>query len=130
MPFIKWSFDAMKNRRGLLQLEGLTERIVPAVAIRAIDGDLVISGIHNTGTLTINVTGDNEVTINDGGTKNRGTYAVDGDLILNLSNRNDTVVINFTTDSRLDGFLPIWVMVTIRSQSTIQQALMPVFLVR
>jgi hypothetical protein len=101
--FIKWSFDAMKNRRGLLQLEGLTERIVPAVAIRAIDGDLVISGIHNTGTLTINVTGDNEVTINDGGTKNRGTYAVDGDLILNLSNRNDTVVINFTTDSRLDG---------------------------
>jgi len=57
----------MKNRRGLLQLEGLTERIVPAVSIRAMDGDLVISGIHNTGTLAISVSGPNEVTIMDGG---------------------------------------------------------------
>ena len=103
----------MKNRRGLLQLEGLTERIVPAVSIRTVDGDLVISGIPNlqgtTQNLWINVTSDNEVTIRDGGTTvtstgiNRGTYAVTGDLILNLSNRNDSVVIDFTATAELDG---------------------------
>ncbi len=92
----------MKNRRGLLQLEGLTERIVPAVAIRAIDGDLVIRGIHNTGTLAISVSGPNEVTITDGG-KARGQYEVTGDLILNLSNRADTVTIDFAATGTLDG---------------------------
>lgn len=92
----------MKNRRGLLQLEGLTERIVPAVAIRAVDGDLVIRGIHNTGTLAISVSGPNEVTITDGG-KPRGQYAVTGDLILNLSNRADTVTIDFAATGTLDG---------------------------
>jgi len=104
MPFIKWSFDAMKNRRGLLQLEGLTERIVPAVSIRAVDGDLVISGIHNTGGqgLAISVSGPNEVTITDG-TKPRGQYAVSGDLILKLSNRADTVTIDFAATGTLDG---------------------------
>jgi hypothetical protein len=94
----------MKNRRGLLQLEGLTERIVPAVSIRAMDGDLVISGIHNTGGqgLAISVSGPNEVTITDG-TKLRGQYAVSGDLILNLSNRADTVTIDFAATGTLDG---------------------------
>ena len=94
----------MKNRRGLLQLEGLTERIVPAVSIRAVDGDLVISGIHNTGGqgLDISVSGPNEVTITDG-TKVRGQYAVSGDLILNLSNRADTVTIDFAATGTLDG---------------------------
>jgi len=94
----------MKNRRGLLQLEGLTERIVPAVSIRAMDGDLVISGIHNTGGqgLAISVSGPNEVTITDG-TKARGQYAVSGDLILNLSNRADTVTIDFAATGTLDG---------------------------
>ena len=57
----------MRNRRGLLQLEGLTERIVPAVSIRAVDGDLLITGIANTNTgaqrLWINVTADNTVEI-------------------------------------------------------------------
>jgi len=106
----------MKNRRGLLQLEGLTERIVPAVNIRSVDGDLVISGIANaTGTspnivqsLFISVTGDNQVAIRDGGTSassgtNRGTYTVTGDLILNLSNRNDVVTIDFGGAFTLDG---------------------------
>jgi hypothetical protein len=106
MPFIKWSFDAMKNRRGLLQLEGLTERIVPAVSIRAMDGDLVISGIANTVAakqhLEIRVTGNNQVNIIDGTTV-RGVYAVTGDLKLNLSNRNDEVTIDFTGDFSLDG---------------------------
>ena len=92
----------MKNRRGLLQLEGLTERIVPAVSIRSVDGDLVISGIHNTGTLAISVSGPNEVTITDGG-KARGQYEVSGDLILNLSNRADTVTIDFAATGTLDG---------------------------
>lgn len=94
----------MKNRRGLLQLEGLTERIVPAVNIRAVDGDLVISGIHNTGGqgLAISVSGPNEVTIMDGG-KARGQYEVSGDLILNLSNRADTVTIDFAATGTLDG---------------------------
>jgi len=104
--FIKRSFDAMKNRRGLLQLEGLTERIVPAVSIRAVDGDLVISGIANTVAtkqhLEITVTGSNQVNIVDGTTV-RGVYAVTGDLKLNLSNRNDEVTINFTGDFSLDG---------------------------
>ncbi|MCY2948484.1 MAG: hypothetical protein NTZ71_09935, partial [Planctomycetota bacterium] len=67
----------MKNRRGLLQLEGLTERIVPAVSIRAMDGDLVISGIANTVAtkqhLEITVTGNNQVNIIDGTTV-RGVY--------------------------------------------------------
>jgi len=104
----------MKNRRGLLQLEGLTERIVPAVSIRAVDGDLVISGIANSATtgqqnLFITVTGDNEVTIRDGGTSasaggiTRGVYEVSGDLILNLSNRNDVVTIDFGGAFSLDG---------------------------
>ena len=96
----------MKNRRGLLQLEGLTERIVPAVSIRAMDGDLVISGIANTVAtkqhLEITVTGNNQVNIIDGTTA-RGVYAVTGDLKLNLSNRNDEVTINFTGDFSLDG---------------------------
>jgi hypothetical protein len=96
----------MKNRRGLLQLEGLTERIVPAVSIRAVDGDLVISGIANTVAtkqhLEITVTGNNQVNITDGTTV-RGVYAVTGDLKLNLSNRNDEVTINFTGDFSLDG---------------------------
>jgi len=95
----------MKNRRGLLQLEGLTERIVPAVSIRAVDGDLIIKGTPNsvtgTPTLAINVTNDNEVTITDGST-NRGTYFVDGDLIMNLSNRGDSVTINLSNGD-LDG---------------------------
>jgi hypothetical protein len=92
----------MRNRRGLLQLEGLTERIVPAVSIRSVDGDLVIRGIHNAGTLTINVTAGNQVNITDGGV-NRGVYAVTGDLILNLSNRNDNVLIDFQGKFTLDG---------------------------
>lgn len=92
----------MRNRRGLLQLEGLTERIVPAVSIRSVDGDLVIRGIPNAGNLTINVTADNQVTITDG-TVNRGVYAVTGDLILNLSNRNDNVLIDFKGAFTLDG---------------------------
>lgn len=89
----------MRNRRGLLQLEGLTERIVPAVSIRAVDGDLLIKGtpnnVGNTPTLAISVTADNVVSITDGST-NRGTYSVDGDLILNLSNRNDSVTITLS----------------------------------
>ena len=102
----------MKNRRGLLQLEGLTERIVPAVSIRAVDGDLVISGIANLNTgaqrLFITVTADNTVAIRDGGTSaatgtNRGSYEVTGDLILNLSNRNDSVIIDFDGNFTLDG---------------------------
>lgn len=107
----------MKNRRGLLQLEGLTERIVPAVSIRSVDGDLVISGIANSTNageqnLFISVTADNQVAIRDGGTSasvggiNRGTYAVTGDLILKLSNRKDVVVIDFgstATGFTLDG---------------------------
>jgi len=92
----------MRNRRSLLQLEGLTERIVPAVSIRSVDGDLVIRGIHNAGTLTINVTADNQVNITDGAV-NRGVYAVTGDLILNLSNRNDNVLIDFQGAFTLDG---------------------------
>lgn len=103
----------MKNRRGLLQLEGLTERIVPAVSIRAVDGDLVISGIANLNagspTLWVTVSADNTVAIRDGGTSasaggiNRGTYAVTGDLIFNLSNRNDIVNIDFDGAHTLDG---------------------------
>ena len=102
----------MKNRRGLLQLEGLTERIVPAVSIRAVDGDLVISGIANLNTgaqrLFITVTADNTVAIRDGGTSaatgtNRGSFEVTGDLILNLSNRNDSVIIDFDGNFTLDG---------------------------
>ena len=102
----------MKNRRGLLQLEGLTERIVPAVNIRAVDGDLVISGIANLNTgaqrLFITVTADNTVAIRDGGTSaatgtNRGSFEVTGDLILNLSNRNDSVIIDFDGLFTLDG---------------------------
>jgi len=103
----------MKNRRGLLQLEGLTERIVPAVNIRAVDGDLVISGIANSTVATqqnlfITVTADNEVTIRDGGTSAstgtaRGVYTVTGDLIFNLSNRNDVVTIDFGGAFTLDG---------------------------
>jgi len=104
----------MKNRRGLLQLEGLTERIVPAVSIRSVDGDLVISGIANSTNageqnLFISVTADNQVAIRDGGTSaavggiNRGTYAVTGDLILKLSNRNDSVIIDFVGNFTLDG---------------------------
>jgi len=104
----------MRNRRGLLQLEGLTERIVPAVSIRAVDGDLLISGIANTNgglqKLWVNVTGDNQVSIYDGGTgfgtgggKDRGTYSVTGDLIFNLSNRKDSVVVAFQSDFTLDG---------------------------
>ena len=102
----------MKNRRGLLQLEGLTERIVPAVSIRAMDGDLVISGIANLNTgsqrLFITVTADNTVAIRDGGTSaatgtNRGSFEVSGDLILNLSNRNDSVIIDFDGNFTLDG---------------------------
>jgi hypothetical protein len=103
----------MRNRRGLLQLEGLTERIVPAVSIRSVDGDLVISGIANTDgglqKLWVNVTADNQVTIQDGGSafgtggKSRGVYAVTGDLIFNLSNRSDSVTIDFTGAFTLDG---------------------------
>ncbi|MFM7538241.1 MAG: hypothetical protein ACKO9Z_01125, partial [Planctomycetota bacterium] len=103
----------MRNRRGLLQLEGLTERIVPAVSIRSVDGDLVISGIANTDgafqKLWVNVTADNQVTVQDGGSasgtggKNRGVYAVTGDLIFNLSNRNDQVTIDFKGAFTLDG---------------------------
>lgn len=102
----------MKNRRGLLQLEGLTERIVPAVSIRAVDGDLVISGIANLNAgaqrLFITVTADNTVAIRDGGTSaatgtNRGSFEVSGDLILNLSNRNDSVIIDFDGKFTLDG---------------------------
>ena len=102
----------MRNRRGLLQLEGLTERIVPAVSIRAVDGDLLITGIANTNTgfqrLWVNVTGDNQVTIRDGGASfnagvNRGVYSVTGDLIFNLSNRKDSVVVAFQSDYTLDG---------------------------
>jgi len=104
----------MRNRRGLLQLEGLTERIVPAVSIRAVDGDLLISGIANLNagktaqSLFIAVTADNTVQIRDGGTTSatgtdRGTYSVTGDLILNLSNRNDSVIISLENGSDLDG---------------------------
>ena len=103
----------MKNRRGLLQLEGLTERIVPAVNIRAVDGDLVISGIANlnagTPTLWVTVSADNTVDIRDGGSTaatggiDRGTYTVTGDLIFNLSNRNDIVNIDFGGAFTLDG---------------------------
>lgn len=102
----------MKNRRGLLQLEGLTERIVPAVSIRAVDGDLIISGIANTTTgfqrLFLTVNADNTVQIRDGGTTgstgtDRGTYSVTGDLFLNLSNRKDSVIISMENGSTLDG---------------------------
>lgn len=103
----------MKNRRGLLQLEGLTERIVPAVNIRAVDGDLVISGIANLNagkqTLWVTVTSDNNINIRDGGTSassggvDRGSYEVTGDLIFNLSNRSDFVTIDFSATATLDG---------------------------
>jgi len=107
----------MKNRRGLLQLEGLTERIVPAVSIRAVDGDLVISGIANlnagTPTLWVTVSADNTVNIRDGGATatsttsttviDRGTYTVTGDLIFNLSNRADKLTIDFSATATLDG---------------------------
>lgn len=96
----------MKNHRGLLQLEGLTERIVPAVSIRTVDGDLVISGIANTVAgkqhLEITVTGNDQINIVDG-TTSRGKYAVTGDLILNLSNRADEVTIDFTGAFTLSG---------------------------
>jgi hypothetical protein len=103
----------MKNRRGLLQLEGLTERIVPAVSIRSVDGDLVISGIANVNagspTLWVTVSANNTVDIRDGGSNAttggvpRGSYEVTGDLILNLSNRNDIVNIDFGGAFTLDG---------------------------
>jgi hypothetical protein len=103
----------MVYRRGLVQLEGLTERIVPAVSIRSVDGDLVISGIANTDAgvqkLWVNVTNNNQVTIQDGGSafgtggKPRGVYSVTGDLIFNLSNRKDQVTIDFTGAFTLDG---------------------------
>ena len=52
--------------------KGLTERIVPAVSIRAVDGDLLITGIANINagkqSLFIAVTADNTVQIRDGGT--------------------------------------------------------------
>lgn len=92
----------MKNRRGLLQLEGLTERIVPAVSIRAVDGDLIIKGIPNAGSLTIDVSAANHVVITDGAVA-RGDYEVPGDLILNLSNRNDAVTITMSNGATLDG---------------------------
>ena len=103
----------MRNRRGLLQLEGLTERIVPAVSIRAVDGDLLITGIANTNAgfqkLWVNVTGNNQVNIQDGGSAfgtggvNRGVYAVTGDLIFSLSNRSDQLTIDFNGAFTLDG---------------------------
>ncbi len=107
----------MKNRRGLLQLEGLTERIVPAVSIRNVEGDLVLSGTANQATvrgvtaqtLLIDVTGNNEVTITDGTTA-RGKYQVTGDLILKLSNRNDNVIIDFNSTASnftLDGGITV-----------------------
>ena len=94
-------------------LEGLTERIVPAISLKFVSGSLTIcavpANVANNLTLTQSAT-DGKFTVTDG-TQSAGPYNVRGNITIVSSNAADTININLNRGAAnafaIPGFLSI-----------------------
>jgi hypothetical protein len=94
-------------------LEGLTERIVPAISLKFVSGNLTIcavpANVANNLTLTQSAT-DGKFTVTDG-TQSAGPYNVRGNITIISSNAADTININLNRGAAggfaIPGFLSI-----------------------
>jgi len=94
-------------------LEGLTERIVPAVSVKFLGGSLTITAnpanVSNNLVVTQQAT-DGKFVISDGGVS-VGPYRVTGNITITSSNASDTIQVNLNRGAagtfQLPGFLSI-----------------------
>lgn len=99
--------------RSLPSIEGLTERIVPAVSVKFLGGSLTITAnpanVANNLTVTQQAT-DGKFVITDG-TASVGPYRVTGNITIVSSNASDTINVNLNRGAggtfQLPGFLNI-----------------------